>query len=207
MARYQTIGSGIKIIVLLLLLILLVVGAFIWFDYLGLYDGKDVLAPVLKLFGIRQRTVIKDVENPLLLEKERINKQFDAMKLLEEDLAIREAAIEQKEKEVTQMASDIEEQGKALTERENSFNQRLEEYDKRRRNIEQSSQYLTGMPPEKAKDILLAMDDVDIIDIFRVTEERAQAEGEVSIVAYWLSLMPKERAAEITRKMSRKTGN
>jgi flagellar protein FlbB len=44
------------------------------------------------------------------------------------------------------------------------------------------------------------MDDQDAIDVFRKTEEIAQAEGTSSIVSYWLSLMPSERAAELQRK-------
>jgi flagellar protein FlbB len=48
---------------------------------------------------------------------------------------------------------------------------------------------------------MLAMDDQDVIDALRKTEEIAQAEGTTSIVSYWLSLMPPERAAEIQRKM------
>jgi flagellar protein FlbB len=35
-----------------------------------------------------------------------------------------------------------------------------------------------------------------------MTETIAQAEGTNSIVAYWLSLMPAERAVELQRKMT-----
>jgi flagellar protein FlbB len=207
MARYSYIGSGTKIILLLLVLITLIVGGFVWFDYLGLYDGKDILAPVLGLLGFQKRTIVKDVEDPHLLERERLKKQFEALEILEEELEQRESGITDKEKEISQMVGDIEEQEKALAERENSFNERVEQYDKRRRNLEQSSEYLVGMEPGKAVLILLEMDDADIIDIFRITEEIAEEEGEVSLVAYWLSLMPEDRAAELNRKMARKTNS
>ncbi|MBN2532474.1 MAG: flagellar protein FlbB [Spirochaetales bacterium] len=207
MARYSYIGSGTKIILLILVLITLVVAGFVWFDYLGLYDGKDVLAPLLGILGFQKRIVVKDVEDPLLLERERLKKQTEALEILEEELDNRETGITDKEKEISQMIGDIEEQEKALTERENSFNERVEQYDKRRRNLEQSSEYLVGMEPDKAVKILLEMDDVDIIDIFRITEEIAEEEGEVSLVAYWLSLMPEVRAAELNRKMARKTNS
>jgi flagellar protein FlbB len=207
MARYSYIGSGTKIFLLLLVLITLVVAGFIWFDYLGLYDGKDILAPLLGLIGLHQRTVVKDVEDPFLLERERLKKQFEALEILQEELDTREAGVTNQEKEITQMVQDVEEQEKALSERENSFNERVEQYDKRRRNLEQSSRYLVGMQPDKAVKILLKMDDIDIIDIFRMTEEIAQDEGEVSLVAYWLSLMPEDRAAELNRKMARKTNS
>lgn len=207
MARYSYRASGTKIILLLLVLISLIAGGFIWFDFLGLYDGKDILAPVLGILGFQKRTVVKDIEDPHLLERERLKKQFEALEILEEELEQRESGVTDKEKEISQMVEDIEEQEKALAERENSFNERVEQYDKRRRNLEQSSEYLVGMEPKKAVLILLEMDDVDIIDIFRITEEIAEEEGEVSLVAYWLSLMPEARAAELNRKMARKTNS
>jgi len=45
------------------------------------------------------------------------------------------------------------------------------------------------------------MDDQDIIDVFRKTDELAEAAGNASIVPFWLSLMEPQRAAEISRKM------
>jgi flagellar protein FlbB len=45
------------------------------------------------------------------------------------------------------------------------------------------------------------MDDQNVIDVLRRTEEIAQAEGTASIVAFWLSLMDPVRAAELQRKM------
>jgi flagellar protein FlbB len=62
------------------------------------------------------------------------------------------------------------------------------------------------MPPANAKDILLKMDDQDIIDVLRVVEDEAKKAGEDSVVAYWLSIMPADRAATLQRKMARKAG-
>jgi flagellar protein FlbB len=50
--------------------------------------------------------------------------------------------------------------------------------------------------------IISAMDDQDVIDVLRKTEEIAQAEGTSSIVSYWLSLMDPKRAADLQRKMA-----
>ena len=76
----------------------------------------------------------------------------------------------------------------------------------RRVNLQQNSEYLLGMPPKSAVPILLKMDDMEIIDIFRITEEKAKTTGELSVVSYWLSLMPADRAAALQRKMARKAG-
>jgi flagellar protein FlbB len=98
----------------------------------------------------------------------------------------------------------LEEKEKALAEQEKSFNERLKQYENRRANLRQSAEYFAGMPPQHAVDRLLEMEDQDIIDILRTSERLAQESGEGSLVAYWLSLMPSERAAQLSRKMLKK---
>ena len=80
----------------------------------------------------------------------------------------------------------------------------MKQHDDRDKNIAQISANLNGMNPEAAVNILLAMDDQDVIDVLRKTEEDAQASGKSSMVAYWLSLMPSERAAKISEKSANK---
>jgi flagellar protein FlbB len=58
------------------------------------------------------------------------------------------------------------------------------------------------MPPVRAVSILSEMDDQDVIDVLRKTEELARAEGTSSIVPFWFSLMEPVRAAELQRKMA-----
>jgi flagellar protein FlbB len=100
------------------------------------------------------------------------------------------------------MAQELEERQKALDDRENSFIALAEQAEIRTRNVEQNARYLNGMAPENAVRIIASMDDQDAIDVFHKTEEIAQAEGSASIVSYWLSLLPPERAAELQRKMA-----
>jgi flagellar protein FlbB len=83
-----------------------------------------------------------------------------------------------------------------------SLNARQNDADARVSNVEQNARDLTGMPPERAVDIIAAMSDQDAIDVLRMTEEIAGREGTSSIVPYWLSLLPSERAAELMRKMA-----
>jgi flagellar protein FlbB len=206
MARYSVIGIGTRIFVLLLLLVVFVVGGTIWFDYLGLIDAKDVISPVLGLFGLQKRTVIKNVDDPLLLERERLKKQAEAFDLIGADLDKKEADLATREKELEQLAGQVEQQQNELTDKENSFNERRKAIENRKVNLEQTSDYLVGMPPKDAVAILEKMDDGDIIDIFRATEEKARKAGETSIVSYWLSLMSKDRAAALNRKMARAEG-
>jgi flagellar protein FlbB len=191
------------VIVLLLLIIVLAGGGLVWFDYLNVIDAKAVLSPVYRLIGLEGRTQPEQVPEELLsLDAERLAMRLEALELRSMELDQREQEILTRRGEIEQMAQELEERQKALDERENSFNAMTQDAEIRVRNVEQNARYLTGMPPERAVGIIAAMNDQDAIDVFRKTEEIAQAEGTTSIVSYWLSLLPPERAAELQRKMA-----
>jgi len=195
------VGAAPRIIVLLLLVVALALGGLIWFDYLGLVDVKETLAPVLRLVGVSAPSKIRNAEDPLLLEKERLKRRFEAIDLRTEQLAAREKAVQQKEAEVEQKLAALDEQQKALAEREKSFNDSVRQYENRSANLKRVAENLMGMPPPKAVDRLVGMSDEDVIDVFQATDKIADANGQTSIVPYWLSLMPADRAAAISRKM------
>jgi flagellar protein FlbB len=145
---------------------------------------------------------VDDPESLLLLDAERLGKFKEALELQAEDMLKAEESIKAKEQDINQKAAELEEQRKALQDQEKSFNERVRLYDNKRANVEQNARYLSGMPPTQAVAILLKMDDQDMIDHLRMVELLAKAAGEESVVAYWLSLMPSERAAVIQRKMA-----
>ncbi|MBN2552928.1 MAG: flagellar protein FlbB [Spirochaetales bacterium] len=202
--EYSSVGAGFRIVILLLLVAVLLLGGLVWFDYLGIVDAGSLLAPVFTL--IRGEKVVVDAEDPLLLEKERMAKQLEALAIRSEELDAWEQELDSARAEINQMVEQLEEREKAVEDREKVFNERLQAFENRRVNLRRNSEYLVGMPPESAVKILLQMDDQDVIDIFRMTEEQARDAGEVSLVSYWLSLMPADRAAALQRKMSRTTG-
>jgi len=203
--EYSSVGVGFRVVILLLLVAVLVLGGLVWFDYLGIVDAQGLLAPVFTL--IRGERAVVDAEDPLLLEKERMAKQLEALAIRSEELSAWEQELEASQAEINQMIEQLEEREATIEDREKVFNQRMQAFENRRVNLQQNSDYLVGMPPENAVKILLQMEDQDVIDIFRMTEEQAQATGELSLVSYWLSLMPAERAALLQRKMSRNTGS
>ncbi|MCD6396161.1 MAG: flagellar protein FlbB [Spirochaetaceae bacterium] len=196
--------SGLRIILFILLIAVLFLGGLLWFDFLGIIDVKYRFAPVLKLIGIETPQKIENSDDMLLLDRERLDKQLQALDIRAEELDKRENEIALKEAEVKQKLETLTENEKSLVEREKSFNDRLKAYEDRDRNLRQSSAYFTGMPPGNAVERLLGMDDQDIIDIFRTTELIAKEAGTDSIVSYWFSLMPSDRAAELNRKMLKK---
>ena len=204
MAEYGPVGAGFRILILLLLVVVIALGGLVWFDYLGVIDARQTLAPLFRLIG--REEVVVDAEDPLLLEKERLAKQIEALSLRSEELSSRERQLEEREAELTQKIEQMQRREEALDDREKVFNERLEAFENRRDNLRQNAEYLVGMPPQNAVKILLEMEDQYVIDLFRMAEEQARSAGETSLVAYWLSLMPADRAATLQRKMARKTG-
>jgi flagellar protein FlbB len=192
-----------RVIVLLLLILVMAGGGLLWFDYLNVIDAKSVLAPLYRYIGREGRTQPETDPGEILnLDAERLAIRLEALDLQERELEGREQEIQNRYGEIEQMAQTLAEQQKAQEDREKSFNAVTEQADIRERNIETNARLLTGMPPERAVGIMAAMDDQDVINVFRKTEEIARAEGTQSIVSYWLSLMEPQRAAELQRKMA-----
>jgi flagellar protein FlbB len=192
-----------RVIVLVVLILALAGGGIVWFDYLNVIDAKTVLAPVYRLIGREGRTQAKaEPDETLSLDAERLAIRLEALDLRTRELDNREQEIQARYGEIEQMAQELESRQKALDDRESSFSASIREAETKDRLVEQNARYLTGMDPEKAVEILIAMDDQDAIDLIRKTEEIAQAEGTASIVSYWFFLLPAQRAAELQRKMA-----
>jgi len=205
MARRKR-GAGGRIFMLLLLILLMLAGGVLLFDILGVIDSRQALYPVMEFFGLVSRPQPVNAEDPWLLDKERLIKREEALYLYSDELASKDQDIIKKEEEVLQMVNTLAEKEKAQEEREKAFNEIVNRYDNKKANLEQAARYLVGMEPANSVKILLEMDTQDAIELLRVVEEQALAAGEDSIVSYWLSLLPAEKAAEIQRKMVRTPG-
>ncbi len=206
MTEMHVVHPGVRIFVLVLLLVLLTLGGIVWFDYLGIINAKSVLAPVYGLLGVQRVSGPVDTEDPNLLARERLGKEEEAVTLRQEEQDRREADLSRRDKELAQRAEDLKDREQAVEAREKAFNEQVKAFENRRVNLVQNSRYLTSMPPKNAVDILTKMDDQDVIDVFRITEQEAARSGEDSPVAYWLSQMPADRAAALQRKMARRSG-
>jgi len=199
-------GKGLgKTIVLLFLVVILILIGLMWFDYLGVVNAKKIFAPVYKLFGLVPQTSVSITNNdPVLmsnLEDDRIEKRLEALEIRAQELDKREEELKKLEEQNLQISQELDDLRKSQEEREKTFNNTVKKYDDREVNIVQNAKNLTGMPPESAVAILNAMEDQDVIDTLRKVEEIAQEEGTMSMVSYWLSLMPADRVATIQRKM------
>ena len=203
MASYKRRNVG-KTILLLFLILILILGGLLWFDYLGLITTKQLFSPVYRLLGLEPQssvTVTSGVSIFSDIDEDRYAKRLEALNIRTQELDKREQDILLAEQKNNQIAQELEDRRISQEEREKTFNNTVKKYDDREVNIVQNVQNLTGMQPQNAVDILVAMDDQDVIDILRKADEIAAEEDSASMVAYWLSLMPADRAAQIQRKM------
>jgi flagellar protein FlbB len=197
-----------RVIVLLLLVAVLAAGSIIWFDYLNVIDAKTVLAPLYRFIGREGRSQPKaEPDEYLNLDAERLAVLMEAMEFEKMEVAKMRQEVDADRGEVEQMAQELEERQKALDEREKSLKAQAADVENKARNIEEIARILTGMEPQRAVGIILEMDDQDVIDVLRKTEELAQAAGTASIVPYWFQIMADReggaaRAAELQRKMA-----
>ena len=195
-------GSFGRVIVLLLLIIILVFGGLFWFSYLGLINARGVFSPVYSLFGLKTPAgVASPADADADLDADRYAKRWIALDVRSQELDKKEADVTAHEKEAAQVLDD---RLSIIEEKEKSFKQMMTEREMREANIDQIARYINGMQPEKAVANLLQMDDQDIIDVLRAVEAIAKKANKTSSVAYWFSLMPANRAADIQRKMANK---
>ncbi|ORC34274.1 periplasmic-type flagellar collar protein FlbB [Marispirochaeta aestuarii] len=198
------VNAGYRIIVLVLLIGILFLGGLLWFDHLGLVDVRERLNPVFRLLGMETPEQVPDDGSVLLLDEARLEKLWEELDRRETALLEQEEQLDIREEEIVQKLEALEEREKALEDREKSFNEIVKQYENKSANLRQAAEYFAGMPPEAAVERLVAMDDQDVIDILRMTEQMAREAGNVSVVSYWLSLMPADRAAVLNRKMLKK---
>lgn len=193
-----------KSFVLLLVILILIIGGLLWFDRLGVIHVKSVFFPVYKVLKKDPQTSTTATQSKPLtanLDEDRLRKQRESLDIFKEELDKRQQDIESAEKQNGKVTAELTEREKNQEEREKTFNLQVKKYDDKNINIEQIARNLNGMKPQAAVNILIAMDDQIVIDVLRKVEEIATAEGTSSLGAYWLSLMPSDRAATIQRKM------
>jgi len=197
-----------RVFVLLLLVAVLAAGGIIWFDYLNVIDAKTVLAPLYRFIGREGRRQPRTTpEEYLNLDAERLAVRLEALELEKMELETTRLELASNRGEIEQMAQELEERQKALDERENSLKAQVADAENKERNIEENARILMNMEPTRAVGIISAMDDQDVIDVLRKTEELARAAGTASIVPFWFQLMAATpegaaRAAELQRKMA-----
>jgi len=206
MARYARARAWPRILLYIFLILALIVSGIIWFDVLGFIDARRAFSPVLSIFGVGSVVDRTDEQNMLLLDSYRLQRLDESVELRIQEIRQQLTNLDGRQIEIDQNVALLEEREAAQVEREKSFNETLKQHDDRERNLTRISSDLVSMPPADAVRIIVGFDDQLLIDVLRKTQEIADAGGEFSLVPYWLSQMPAERASDIQRKMAQRSG-
>jgi flagellar protein FlbB len=199
---YSRVGAGPKIFGLTLLVVILGVGGALWFDFLGLVDVTGFFAPALRWVGLQPREDTTEADDPLLLEGSRLQKREDALALREDEITQRTSGLETLEGELQLLADQLEERETELDDRENSVSERLRQVENERAALVKLSGYLTNMPPADAVAQMVNYTDDLLLDVLLVTDDLAQESGRASLVPFWLSKLPADRAAAVGERLS-----
>ena len=191
-----------RIFGLTLLVVMLGVGGALWFDFLGLVDVTGFFAPALRWVGLQPRDIAADADDPFLLEGSRIGKREEALALKEDELIQRGADLDARENELRLLADQLEEREAEVDDRENSVSERLRQVENERAALVKLSGYLTNMPPADAVAQMVNYSDDLLLDVLLVTDELAEASGQASLVPFWLSQLPADRAAAVGERLS-----
>ena len=105
MPEYSTIPIGLRIFVLILIVILLLFLGFFILNSLGIVDMRSLLAPITSLFNIMPETKI-DVDDPMLLAKQRLAKDYEAVDLLQQEVAKLQVEVDSKSGEINQQMEE-----------------------------------------------------------------------------------------------------
>ncbi len=185
----------------------IIIGLVIWFDYLEFIETPRFLQPVLGFFGLQtevvnQEEALIDLESPWVVERIRIEKEREAILSEAENLAQQESDLDARATELDARENSLEQTAISLEEQKKTLNQVLNRYEDKDAVIRQNSLTLQNMPPEDAVQILSNYDDQQLIDVLRMTDQISVESGRASIVPFWLSLLPPDRAAQVQRKMT-----
>ncbi|MCL1993696.1 MAG: flagellar protein FlbB [Spirochaetes bacterium] len=195
-----------KIIALFFLILVLAFGGILWFDFLNVIDARTVLAPIYRRLPLPENVApvqpVVGADEFLDLNAERLAIRLEALDLLSMEMDTRSWDLDIRQNQIELMAMELEDRQRLLDERENSLRLREMDAENIERNVEQQSRFLNAMPPAATVGILNAMDEQLAVDILRMSEAIAVAEGAMSMVSVWLSLMEPQRAADLQRLMA-----
>ncbi|MGL5956247.1 MAG: periplasmic-type flagellar collar protein FlbB [Brevinema sp.] len=190
-------GQWIKVAILLLINIIIAGSMLYFLDYMKIIDYRTMFGQLTR----RTITLPARVEDPLLLEKEELNKKWELLTIKELELS---------NLDQTLIASNLSLQTEQLQlqdEREAFLNEQAlvalqqseqNAYDTK---IQDVATQISGMPPQMAAEILNLQDDLQVVDVFKKMDQIAIDNGQASTVPFLLTLLEREKAARIQTLM------
>ena len=147
-------------------------------------------------FGEKSEKVVMKKEEPLLLERENLEKAKKSLKDREQLLKTRELALAETQKHFDEMLLQLKKKADQLNEKENAMKTAEVAKNDRNKNIQKLAERFSNMPPAEAVKIIVGLDSLLIIDIFREMDKRSAEAGQQSSVPYYLSLIASDDKAQ-----------
>ncbi|MEM7181890.1 MAG: flagellar protein FlbB [Spirochaetota bacterium] len=185
-----------RIFYLILLIIFLLVIGFFLFDYYRFIEADEIFPALAK----KPAEVKLDQESPTEVEKLEFQKQ--AEKLLEEreELERMKKELEAEKEKLQSEREKLKQAKENLDKKSQNIALETEESKSRQERVKAMAKKVSGMPPQKAVEMLVNWPDTDIIDVFKQMDKTAEEEGTSTITTYLLTLFSPERRAVITSK-------
>jgi len=164
--------------------------------------GTISLESVFSSFGLKDDDFLK-IEDRFLLEREELGKQWDVLSLKEREYAEGLNVYASNDQRLRDREDQLLALERQLQEREKKTSENELEKERRSQRIALVASQLMNMQPKQAVERLEEQtDDLLVIDILRAMDAISAEQGTSSLVPYFISLMGKERAAAVQRKMA-----
>ncbi len=167
-------------------------------DFLQVIDYRQVISRVPFIKG----KLTAKIEDPYLLEKVELEKKWEVLNEKIKNLENAQADLDQEKKKLELEKEEIENKRLEVENRISEWEKQKQDLNAYKERVQKIADRIVNMPPKESVAILAELDDLLIIDILQEIDRRSEAEGSQSLSPYLLSLMDKEQAARITRKMS-----
>lgn len=205
MAGNSIAGMIGKSILLLLLIVALIIGGFIWFDFLGVIDRGNTMDFITNRIGLSSPEPVEDDnDNIYLLDAVRLVKEREAIERREIALNSREEEILLDEAKNKQVTEELQEKESAIIDKEKSLTEALTRYDDEQANLETTVRYLADLPPQNVVEIMKNYPVLKIVDTLRKEDEIALNESRTSNSSTWILFMDAADAAEVQDMMIKK---
>lgn len=186
-----------KIFILLIINMTISLGIIYLLDYMQVINYNMMFQQIFRV-NIRGQ---EKIEDPFLLEKEELNKKWELLAIKEKDILKQSAQIEKKHLALETENTKIQNEREAFLNEQNLAKIKKEEEASYNIKIRDVALQISGMPPNKAAELLNLQDDLQVVDIFKTMNELSEENGIASTVPFLLTLIEREKAARIQTLM------
>ena len=189
------------ILVLVLVFTVLLVSLLYWLELVNIIPSK-IFINFFENITNKNDVTVETTSDILLLEKIRLDKQYEAIQVQQQDLIDFKQTLSIREQEIVKKEEVIRIREEELDNRELGLNQREKTIENKTEGIRYNTQNLLNMPPNSAVKILEGYEDQQLIDTLLIADQIAKDNNTQSLVPFWLSLMDPVKVAKIQAKIT-----